>query len=49
MYMAVSSEGPDPGSSPGRDTLKVSPAGVPDRMAVLELPDEVRFLGGVLD
>ena len=30
------SEGPDPGSSPGRDTWKASPVGVPDRMAVLE-------------
>ena len=30
------SEGSDPGSSPGRDIATISPAGVPDRMAVLE-------------
>jgi hypothetical protein len=43
------SEGPGPGSSPGREIYLTCPASVPEARQPSKLQDEVRFLGGELE
>ena len=42
------SEGPGPGSTPGRDIWRRGPASVPEARQSSKLQDEVRFLGEAL-